>query len=68
MNALCYELRLFYLSIVPDERCGEVGREPLRGDELLELPLERDLGAVLAHRPVVNQQKVRVVLVQAHEP
>ena len=54
-------------SIIPDERCGEVSREPLRGDELLELPFEGDLGAVLAHRPVIHQQEVRVVLVQAHE-
>ena len=50
-----------------DERRREVGGEPLRRDELLELPLEGDLGAVLAHRPVVHQQEVGVVLVQRHE-
>ncbi len=44
------------------------GAESLRGDELLQLPPEGDLGAVLADGAVVHQQEVGVVLVQADEP
>ena len=56
------------MNFFPDEGRGEVGGEnSLRGDALLELALERDLGAVLAHGPVVHEQEVRVMLVQGHE-
>ena len=55
-------------SSFPDEGRGEVcGEDALRGDALLELALEGDLGAVLAHGAVVDEQEVRVVLVQGHE-
>ena len=50
-----------------DQRRGEVRREPLRRDEPLELPPERDLGAVLADGGVVHEEEVGVVLVQGHE-
>ena len=49
------------------EQRQKVGAQPLRRDKLLQHVPERDLHAVLAHRAVVHQQEVYVVLVQADE-
>lgn len=38
--------------------------DPLQVDVLLQLPSQVDLSAVLAHRPIVHQQKVGVETVE----